>query len=201
VLASLTGFLEKRLRLTVNVEKSAVDRPWNRSFLGYSVTWHKVPRLRVSRESEKRLRAKLRLAVRMGKGSDLQRFVEDLRPPLVGWGNYFRLAEVKRVFEELDAWIRRKLRNVLWRQWKRTLSRARNLMRRGIGEERAWRSATNGRAWWNSGASHKNHAFPKSYFDSLGLVSLLNRHRSFQSTTRTAVVRNRMPGGVGGRRG
>jgi RNA-directed DNA polymerase len=202
VLASLTGFLEKRLRLKVNEEKSSVDRPWNRSFLGYSMTWHRVPRLRVSRESEKRLKAKLRLAVRMGKGRNLQRFIADLRPLLVGWGNYFRLAEVKRVFEELDAWVRRKLRNVLWRQWKRTFTRVRNLMRRGIGEERAWRSATNGRGpWWNSGASHMNHAFPKSYFDSLGLVSLLTRHRSLQSTTRTAVVRNRMPGGVGGRRG
>ena len=68
VLASITGFLEKRLRLRVNAEKSAVERPWNRSFLGYSMTWHKVPRLRVSSESEKRLRVKLRQAFRMGKG-------------------------------------------------------------------------------------------------------------------------------------
>lgn len=202
VLASITGFLEKRLRLRVNGEKSSVDRPWNRSFLGYSMTWHKVPRLRVSQESEQRLRAKLRSAFRMGKGRNLKRFIEGLRPLLAGWGNYFRLAEVKRVFEELDAWIRRKLRCVLWRQWKRVYARARHLMKRGLGQERAWRSATNGRGpWWNSGASHMNHAFPKTYFDNLGLVSLLTRHRQLQLTPRTAVVRNRMPGGVGGRRG
>lgn len=183
VLASLTNFLEKRLRLKVNQEKSKVDRPWNRSFLGYSMTWHKVPRLRVSLESERRLRAKLRSAFRMGRGRNLQRFIEGLRPLLVGWGNYFRLAEVKRVFEELDGWLRRRLRCVLWRQWKRVFTRARNLMRRGLGEERAWRSATNGRGpWWNSGASHMNHAFPKSYFDSLGLVSLLSRHHLLQRT-------------------
>src|SRR5699024_2056126 len=97
-LASITGFLERRLRLKVNVEKSAVDRPWDRSFLGYSMTWHKVPRLRVALESEKRLRVKLRQAFRMGRGRNLTRFVESLRPLLVGWGNYFRLAEVKRVF-------------------------------------------------------------------------------------------------------
>jgi RNA-directed DNA polymerase len=161
-----------------------------------------LPRLRVPRESERRLRAKLKTAFRKGRGRNLKRFVVDLRPLLVGWVNYFRLAEVKRVFEELDAWLRRRLRCVLWRQWKRTFTRAWNLMQRGLGEERAWRSATNGRGpWWNSGASHMNQAFPKSYFDSLGLVSLLTGHRSLQSPTRTAVVRNRMPGGVGGRRG
>ena len=184
VLASLTNFLEKRLRLRVNEEKSSVDRPWNRSFLGYSMTAHKEPRLRVSRESEQRLRAKLRSAFRSGKGRNLQRFIGDLRPLLVGWGNYFRLAEVKRVFEELDAWLRRKLRCVLWRQWKRVYARARNLMKRGLAEKRAWRSATNGRGpWWNAGASHMNHAFPKSFFERLGLVSLLNRHRALARTT------------------
>lgn len=202
VLASITGFLEKRLRLRVNEEKSSVDRPWNRSFLGYSMTWHKVPRLKVSRESEKRLKAKLRSAFRTGRGRNLKRFVEDLRPLLRGWVAYFRLAEVKRVFEELDAWIRRKLRCVLWRQWKRPATRQRNLVKRGLAPERAWKSAGNGRGpWWNSSASHMNHAFPKSYFENLGLVSLLSQHLALQRTTRTAVVRNRMPGGVGGRRG
>jgi len=183
VLASITGFLEKRLRLKVNQEKSAVDRPWNRSFLGYSMTWHKLPRLRVAPESVRRLRAKLKVAFRMGRGRNLQRFIESLRPLLIGWGNYFRLAEVKRVFEDLDGWLRRRLRTVIWRQWKRVFTRARNLMKRGLGEERAWRSATNGRGpWWNAGASHMNQAFPMSFFDKLGLVSLLHRHRNLQRT-------------------
>ena len=93
-------------------------------------------------------------------------------------------AQVKNVFEELDGWLRRKLRCILWRQWKRSYTRARNLMKRGLTEERAWRSATNGRgAWWNAGASHMNQAFPKSFFDSFGLGSLLNQHRRFQSAT------------------
>jgi RNA-directed DNA polymerase len=184
VLASITGFLEKRLRLRVNEEKSSVDRPWNRSFLGYSMTWHKKPRLRVSRESEKRLKAKLRSAFRKGRGRHLKRFIESLRPLLRGWAAYFRLAEVKRVFEDLDAWIRRKLRCVLLRQWKRPRTRAQNLARRGLSAVRAWRSAYNGRGpWWNSGASHMNAAFPRSFFDSLGLVSLLNRHYSLQRTS------------------
>ena len=103
---------------------------------------------------------------------------------LRGWVNYFRLAEVQGIFEELDGWIRRKFRCILWRQWKRAYTRARNLMKRGLGEERAWKSAQNGRGpWWNSGSSHMNQGFPKRFFDSLGLVSLLEQRRKLQCTS------------------
>jgi len=181
VLASLTQYLEEKLKLQVNQNKSAVDRPWKRKFLGYSLTWHMKPRVKVAMESVKRLKAKLREAFRQGRGRNLGRFIIDLQPILRGWVNYFKLAEVKGVFEELDGWLRRKLRCILWRQWKRSFTRARNLMKRGLTEERAWLSATNGRGpWWNSGASHMNGAFPKRFFDRLGLVSLLNQLQRLQ---------------------
>src|SRR5215468_2718738 len=100
-----------------------------------------------------------------------------------GW-SFYQGQEVKGIFEELDGWIRRKLRCLLWRQWKRTFTRAKNLMQRGLEESRAWKSATNGRgAWWNSGASHMNEAFQKSYFDGRGLMTLLNRQRKLQFST------------------
>jgi len=184
VMASVTRFLEKRLKLKVNREKSAVDRPWKRKFLGYSVTYHRVPRLKAAPESVKRLKGKLRDLFRQGRGRNLGRFLrEDLTPVLRGWINYFRLAEVKGVFEKLDQWVRRKLRCILWRQWKRAYARARNLMRLGLAEERAWDSATNGRGpWWNAGASHMNQALPKKYFDACGLVALLDQHRILQCT-------------------
>jgi RNA-directed DNA polymerase len=174
VLRSITGFLERRLKLKVNASKSAVDRPWARKFLGYSMTFHKQPRLKVAQESVKRLKGKVRDACRRGRGRNLKRFItEELTPLLRGWINYFRLAEVKGVFEELDGWLRRKMRNILWRQWKRPRTRARNLMRLGLDTVRAWRSATNGRGpWWNSGASHMNQAVPKRYLDTCGLVCL-----------------------------
>lgn len=184
VLTSLTRFLEKRLRLKVNVAKSAVDRPWKRTFLGYSMTFHKQPRLKVAGSSVKRLKEKLQGAFRRGRGRNLKAFIEDLTPLLRGWVNYFRLAEVKGTFEELDGWMRRKLRCLIWRQWKRRFTRAKNLMRRGLTEERAWRSASNGRGpWWNSGASHMNDAFRKSFFDQLGLVSLLAQLRGLQNAS------------------
>lgn len=106
---------------------------------------------------------------------------ETLEPKLHGWVNYLKLSRVKGVFEQLDGWIRRKLRNIIWRHLKRAFARANTLMQRGLSEKRAWQSATNGRGpWWNSGASHMNQAFPKSYFDKLGLVSLLDQLHKFQ---------------------
>ena len=172
---SMTGFLTKRLKLKVNEEKSAVDRPWKRKFLGYTVLPGKRVRLRIAPESIHRLKGKLRQLYRMGRGWSVKRLIETLTPILKGWINYFRLAEVKRTLEELDEWLRRRLRGVLWRQWKRPHARARNLMKRGLPEAQAWKSATNGRGpWWNAGARHMNFAFPKKYFDSLGLLSLLD---------------------------
>lgn len=181
VLESLTSYLHERLKLRVNPEKSAVDRPWKRKFLGYSMTFHKEPWLKAAPKSVERLKAKLRELFRKGRGRNLQRFILELAPVLRGWMNYYRLSQVKGVFDELDQWIRRKLRGLLWRRWKRSYTRAKNLMRRGLAEERAWRSATNGRGpWWNAGASHMNEAFPIKYFDSLGLVSLLGQLRKLQ---------------------
>jgi RNA-directed DNA polymerase len=182
VMKSITSFLERRLRLQVNAEKSAVARPWERKFLGYSMTSNREPRLKVARESVKRLKEKLREIFRRGKGRNLAKLIEvELTPLLRGWMNYFRLAAVKGIFEELDSWIRRKLRCLIWRQWKRTLARAKGLMRRGLCEAQAWESATNGRGpWWNAGASHMHAAFPKSVFDRCGLLSLLEQRLRFK---------------------
>lgn len=181
VMKSVTDFLTNRLHLKVNAEKSAVARPWERKFLGYTMTWHKRPRLKVSPTSLERMKAKVRMIYREGRGRRLLKVIEDLNRMLRGWIQYFRLAEVKGIFEELDGWIRRKLRCLLWRQWKRNFTRAKNLMRRGLDKLRAWKSATNGYgAWWNAGASHMNEAFPKSYFDRLGLTSLQNQLRELQ---------------------
>jgi RNA-directed DNA polymerase len=185
VLKGITRFLERKLRLKVNEEKTAVDRPWKRKFLGYSLTPHQQPRLKIAKESVKRMKASLKTAFRRGRGRNLQKFItEELNPKLRGWGNYFQLNKIKGTIEELDGWIRRKLRCVLWRQWKRNRTRIKRLMERGLNKEHALKSALNGRgAWWNSGASHMNEAFPKKYFDRLGLVSLLNMQRRFLLTT------------------
>jgi RNA-directed DNA polymerase len=182
VLKSLTTFLERRLRLKVNAEKSAVARPWERKFLGYSFTSQRESRLKVAPGAVQRLKEKLREIFRRGRGRNLGRLIQEgLTPLLRGWMNYFRLAEVKGIFEELDSWIRRKLRCVIWRHWKRPFTRAKKLMQRGLAQAQALKSAMNGRGpWWNARAAHMHTAFPKSYFDRCGLLSLLEQRRRFQ---------------------
>jgi len=184
VMESVSRFLGKRLKLKVNADKSAVDRPWRRKFLGYTMTGEAEPRLRVAPESEARLRSTLKELFRRGRGRSLSRVVNDMKKLLTGWLNYFKLARVRAAFERLDEWIRRKLRCILWRQWKRSWTRAKNLMQRGLPEAQAWTSATNGHGpWWNAGARHMNLAYPKAFFDALGLVSLLDRHRGLARCT------------------
>ena len=161
VMVSVTRFLEERLKLRVNAAKSAVDRPWRRRFLGYSVTWH---------------------VLRRGRGRSLSYTLKVLAPILRGWAAYYQLTASKRALETVDGWLRRKLRGILWRQWKRPATRARALMRLGLPEERACKSASNGRGpWWNSGASHLKVALPNRYFARLGLVSLVDTVVRLQS--------------------
>jgi RNA-directed DNA polymerase len=188
VMQSIREFLEKRLKLKVNPLKSSVDRPWRRKFLGYSMTSETKPRLKVAERSVKRLKEKIREGIRKGRGRNIRRVIEEISTVLRGWFHYFKLAEVRNVFEELDGWLRRKLRSIIWRQWKRVYTRAKNLMKRGLEEARAWQSATNGRGpWWNAGASHMNEAFKKSDFDKMGLVSLLDKFLVIRNQSRTAV--------------
>ncbi len=182
VMASLERFLEKRLRLKVNRKKSAVGRPWKRKFLGYRTTTDKKPRLKPDPKSVKRLKSKLKALFRRGRGWSLAHTVEELNPILRGWVNYYRLADVKGVFEALDQWIRRRLRLLLWRQWKRPRTRFKKLRKQGLDCDRAKRSAYNGFGpWWNAGASHMNQAVPTSTFNQKGLVSLLHQHRRLAS--------------------
>jgi RNA-directed DNA polymerase len=171
---SVTLFLSNRLRLKVNEAKSDVDRPWKRKFLGYTITNEKEPRLRASVQSIRKLKDTLRTIFRRGRGRNIGRLImEELNPVIRGWGNYFSLTRVKKVPEELDSWIRRKLRCIIWRQTKRIKTRAKRMIKRGLKESRAWASATNGRGpWWNAGASHMNQAYPITYFNNLGLVAL-----------------------------
>ena len=181
LLYSLTRFLAERLKLKVNAAKSAVARPWRRKFLGYSMTWHQKPKLRIATTSLERLTDNVRVLLRGARGRSLATTIQTLNPVLRGWAAYFKLADTTRALEERDGWIRHKLRCVLWRQWKRRSARVRNLMQRGLPKERAWRSARNGRGpWWNAGASHMHVAFPKSWFDHLGLVSLLDTVQRLQ---------------------
>ena len=183
VMISLEQFLWKKLRLKVNRSKSAVARPWERKFLGYSVTSHHDPKLKVSSESIRRLKNKLRQEFRRARGRNVGRFAGDLTPIIRGWVAYYRLADVRVSFEDLDQWLRRKFRATLWRQWKRPATRFKKLMHYGLDEARAAASAFNGFGpWWNAGARHMNHVIPTAMLRRLGLVSFLELHHRFHSS-------------------
>ncbi|HBP5954584.1 TPA: group II intron reverse transcriptase/maturase [Pseudomonas aeruginosa] len=172
---SVERFLNQRLKLTLNREKSRVVGSWISNYLGYGMSWHQQPRFRVATLSLCRLRDRLKELLRGARGCSMTSVIERINPVLRGWAGYFKLTQGKRALETIDGWVRHKLRCALWRQWKQPSTRARNLIRLGIDEARAWKSAINGRGpWWNSGAAHMNHALPKRLWDGLGLVSVLD---------------------------
>ena len=185
VLESITQYLEKKLKLRVNREKSGVGRATKRKFLGYTMYRRKeMVHLKVAPAVVARFKGDLRQAFRRGRGRALGRVIEELNPKLRGWMAYFRHIGVTGILVKLDKWIRRHLRQILWVQWKRSYTRAKNLMRLGLDEVRAWTSAQNGRGpWWNAGASHLNQALPKRLFTRLGLISLVEYYRWLKRLT------------------
>jgi RNA-directed DNA polymerase len=185
VMASITRFLEGKMKLKVNRGKSAVAQPVTRIFLGYSFTAHKEPKIRVPVKTCMKMRAKLKQRFRQGRGSNVERFIrETLNPLLRGWMNYFRLSETKGFAEELDGWIRRHLRCIIWLQWKNASTRFKRLRALGLEKDRAHKSASNGRgSWFNSGASHMNAALPAKSFAAMGLISLLDALRPHANST------------------
>lgn len=181
IMESVKGFLANRLKLTVNEAKSAVARPWGRKFLGYSVTAQQSSKIRIAKQSIQRLMDAVRQLSIGGKGSSLPRTIEKLNPVLRGWMNYFSLSQSRRPIEELDAWVRRRLRCLVWRQWKRPRTRATKMLALGLDAQRAWKSSVNGRGpWWNAGAKHMIAALPPKFFTQLGLVSLVVTHQQPQ---------------------
>ena len=180
VMESITRFLGRRLRLEVNQAKSAVERPWKRKFLGYSMTLHHAPKLKVAPQSVKRLKGDLKAIFRRGRGRRLTAVIAEINMVIRGWAAYYRLSQVRGVFEELDQWIRRRLRWILWRQWKRPRTRAKKMIELGLAKEQAWKSAMNGRGpWWNSGASHMNACVTARMLHAQGLLSLLHMNQRF----------------------
>lgn len=179
VLTSLERFLTKRLRLRVNRRKSAVDRPWNRKFLGYTVTVGKTLKLSLPKEAQKRFKNKIRGLARRGRGQKLERTILELNRTLRGWLQYYRLVETPTQFSTLDSWIRRRLRCMLWRQWNTAKGRAKNLRRLGIPPHLASRAGWTGYGPWPMSASKVIHtALPNAYFAQQNLYSLRLMHRS-----------------------
>ena len=176
VLGGIEKFLEKRLKLKINKAKSAVARPSVRKFLSFSFTRGKRPRRRVAPQALARFKAKVRELTRRTAGRSLEQIVEKLSVYLKGWRGYFGFCQTPSVLRKLDEWIRRRLRAIVWTQWKRGPARFDELRRRGVGRELALKTAGNPRGPWRlANSAALTMALPNIFFASLGLPSIAVR--------------------------
>jgi len=173
VMASITRFITTKLKLKVNEQKSAVARPWERKFLGFSFTSKGEPKRRIAPKAVLRFKEKIRELTRRTRGVTVERMAEELGRYLRGWIGYFGHCQTPSVLEGLEGWTRRRLRSVIWKQWKRGLVRFAELRKRGVGKDLAAQTAGSAHGPWrlaNSPALAK--ALPNAYFDSLGIPRL-----------------------------
>lgn len=150
VMKSITDFIEKKLKLKVNKEKSAVDRPWKRKFLGFSFyLWKGKSRVRISPKSIQRFKEKIKVITSRSYSININDRIRKLNQITVGWINYYgKLADAKRLLIAMDEWIRRRLRMCIWKQWKRVRTRFTNLLKLGVPRRKAWEYANTRKGYW-----------------------------------------------------
>jgi len=179
VMASTERFLAKRLKLTVNKAKSAIAKPSVRKFLGFSFTGGKDPRRRIAPQALARFKAKARELTRRTRGRSLEQIVKELAVYLIGWRGYFGFCQTPSVLHSLDAWLRRRLRAIAWKQWKRGRRRFAELQRRGVGRDLAAQTAGSPHGPWRlSHSPALSVAMSNAYFRLLGLPSVADVRRA-----------------------
>lgn len=176
VMDSITKFLAKKLRLRVNEKKSAVGRPWERQFLGFTYTAEKQPRRRIAPAALERLRVKLKEMTSRSRGRTLEQIIGELSRYLIGWLNYFGFCQTPTVLQKIGGWLRRRLRCLVWKRWKRSSTRFQRLKDLGLSSGQAREGAGNGsRGPWRMSASPPMQwALSVQYFRNLGLPDLMN---------------------------
>jgi RNA-directed DNA polymerase len=182
VMESVKTFLEKKLKLKVNPKKSKVDRAKSVKFLGFSFYTRKGEVLiRVAERSRERLCAKLRRLTKRTRSGKLEDILAQINSYLSGWVGYYWLANTTSVFERLDEWIRRRLRQLLWKRWKRGRTRYRELVALGVPRDRAALGAAGNNGPWRMSKTPVIHeALSNAYWRNAGLVSLLDRYRKLR---------------------
>jgi group II intron reverse transcriptase/maturase len=181
MMESVKAFLEKKLKLKVNAKKSKVERAKSVKFLGFSFYKHKGEVLiRIANRSKERFVEKLRRLTKRTRTGKLETILTEINRYLVGWMGYYRLANTPSVFEVLDKWIRRRLRQLLWKRWKRGRTRYRELVALGVPRERAALGAVGKSPWHMSKTPVINEALSNAYWRNTGLESLIGRYRKLR---------------------
>jgi RNA-directed DNA polymerase len=173
VMESLKRFIMTKLKLKVNEQKSAVARPWERKFLGFSFTANREPKRRIAPKAVLRFKEKVRELTRRTRGVSTERMAEDLSRYLRGWLGYFGKCQTPSVLEDLEKWFRRRLRSAIWKQWKRGSVRFDELRKRGVDTSLAAKTAGSAHGPWHlANSKGLALALPNAYFDSLGIPRL-----------------------------
>src|ERR1700681_2556310 len=176
VMAGIEKFLAKRLKLKVNKAKSAVAKPSARKFLGFSFTGGREPRRRIAPQAIARFKARVRELTRRTRGRSLAQTSKELSTYLRGWLGYFDDCQTPSVLQTLESWLRRRLRSVAWKQWKRGRTRFRELRKPGVGKDLAAKTAGSPHGPWRLANSPAlNIALPNAYFNKLGLPPMVVR--------------------------
>ena len=173
VMESVSKFITKKLKLKVNEKKSAVAQPWKRKFLGFSFTLNRQPKRRIAPKSITRFKERVRELTRRTRGVSIEEMVRQLAIYLRGWRGYFGFCQTPSVLKSLEEWTRRRLRSVVWKQWKRGRVRFAELRKRGVGKDLAAQTAGSAHGPWRiSNSPALSVALPNAYFDKLGLPKL-----------------------------
>jgi group II intron reverse transcriptase/maturase len=183
VMENVKAFLEQKLKLKVNPKKSKVDRATSVKFLGFSFYKRKGEVLiRVAARSLERFREKLRRLTKRTRSGKLEEIIQAINQYTIGWMGYFRQANTPSVFEELDSWIRRRLRQMVWKRWKRGTTRYRNLVKMGIPKWRAQEGAGGKSPWRMANSPAIKEALSNARWRNVGLKSLKTRYEELRLT-------------------
>lgn len=185
VMKSITTFIEGKLKLKVNREKSAVDRPWKRKFLGFTFSWDKKnPRVKIAKPSLERVKARIKAITSRSKAIPIEKRIKELNQYLTGWCGYYALSDTKSLFQELDEWTRRRLRMCVWKQWKQPKTKVRKLVSLGIPKQKAYEWGNSRKKYWRIACSPILHrSLDNQYWSSLGLRSLTDRYKQLRNMT------------------
>jgi len=179
VMESITRFITRKLKLKVNESKSAVARPRERQFLGFTFTGGRNPKRRIAPKAIKRFRKRIRELTRRTRGVSFRRMIGELTRYLRGWQGYFGFCQTPSVLDGLNSWVRRRIRSVIWTQWKRGRRRYAELRKRGVGPDLAARTAGSSHGPWRISRSPAlSFAFPNDFFEAHGLPRLTVRRRA-----------------------
>lgn len=179
VMRSITDFLENKLKLKVNKDKSAVDRPWRRKFLGFTFyQWYGKIGIRAHEKSVKKFKTKIKAITARSNALNMKQRMIKLRQCIVGWINYFGIADISNLTKELDEWTRRRLRMCIWKQWKRIKTKHDNLRKLGVKDGKAWEYANTRKSYWPIANSPiLSTTLTNSYLEKIGYTSIFKRYK------------------------